>query len=44
MKKVIVALTLQQTNTKYYEWDPLNKLENKTINFEGLTFRFGFDF
>lgn len=39
-----IGYTLQQTNTKYYEWDPLNKLENKTINIDGLTFRFGFDF
>jgi hypothetical protein len=39
-----IGYTLQQTNTKYYEWDPLDKLENKTINFHGLSFKFGFDF
>ena len=39
-----IGYSLQQTNTKYYEWDPLDKIENKTMNFHGLSFKFGFDF
>ena len=39
-----LGYSLQQTNTKMYEWDPLDKIEDEYINFNAFTFKVGFDF